>query len=44
MAVWHKFIIKTFAVPPDAEEDHFFEALSLCDRYWQFSFTKALLW
>jgi hypothetical protein len=44
MAVWHKFIIsKTFVVPPDAEEDLFFEVLSLCDRRWQLSFIKPLL-
>jgi hypothetical protein len=46
MAVWHKFIIntsKTFVVSADAEEDLFFEELSLCDRHWQLSFIKPLL-
>jgi hypothetical protein len=44
MAVWHKFIInKTFVVPPDAEEDLVFEAVSLCDWHWQLSFIMSLL-
>jgi hypothetical protein len=43
-AVWHMFIIdKTFVVPPDAEEDLFFEALSLCDWHRQLSFNKPLI-